>query len=126
MQLNDARQKRENRQRNPENACEGLGGIAKQGERIGNDSNEVLDSNSARGNQFRAQTDYRGQGNTGKILAQMRELKQSHLTHADENKKALEKKISENEAYRQKTLDEMNKLENLLEELLTENKTNDE
>lgn len=56
----------------------------------------------------------------------MRELKQSHLTHADENKKALEKKISENEAYRQKTLDEMNKLENLLEELLTENKTNDE
>lgn len=29
MQLDDARQKRENRQRNPENACEGLGGIAK-------------------------------------------------------------------------------------------------
>ena len=126
MQLENARQKRKNNQRDSEDACERLGGIAKQGTRVRDDSNEVFDSDSTRANKFRTQTDFTRQADTGEIIAQLRELKQSHLTYTDENKQALEKKINENEAYRQKTLDGISRLENLLEKLLTENEKNDE
>ncbi len=126
MRLDDVRQERKNDQCNSENACEGLGSITKQGRRARNDSNKISNSNSTREDQSRAQNHFRRQADTGEIITQLRELKESHLTYVDQNKQALEQKINENEAYRQKTLDGINQLEKLLENLLGDNKSNDD
>lgn len=90
--------RKENNQRNPQNDDRGLGGIARESETNGHDTNQVFNSDSTWGNTSGAENNHRRQTTVGKILRQLRELQKTHLAYTNtyrEQIKDLEELVSE-------------------------------
>jgi hypothetical protein len=63
-----------------------------------------------------------GEGNTGKILSQLRGLKEAHLAYVKAHEERLEARLNENREHQLKVIAEMNRLEREIIELLEEQK----
>lgn len=109
-----------NYQCNPEDVSSRLGFTSKQSSITGDESNEVLNSDRSWRNSPREQSSNSGQGNTGKVLGQLRDLQQAHLDFVDRHQHLLETQLVQNKEYRDKIAKDMKCLEEQILVLLGE------
>ncbi len=110
----------ENYQCNPEDVSSRLGFTSAQSSITGDDSNEVFNSDSSWRNTPRQKNSSGGQGDTGKVLGQLRDLHQAHLNFVDKHQHFLETQLVQNIEYRDKIAKDMNHLEEQILDLLGE------
>jgi hypothetical protein len=114
---NYARSETSNHKCNSENVDRRLGGVERKSRTNGNDSNEVLNSNSTGRDFNREESDCRESASLGGIFRQLRELRESHLASVEAHEKKLKEGLAENEIHKQDLLEGIEKVEKLLEQL---------
>jgi hypothetical protein len=110
----------ENYQCNPENVNPRLGLTSRESSIIGDEPNEVFNSDSSWRNSLREQNSSGGQGTPGKVLEHLRDLHQAHLDFVDKHQHLLETQLVQSTEYRDKIAKEMNRLEEKILGLLGE------
>lgn len=118
MSSQHARTKASDNQCNSEIIGRGLGGVEGESRKDGDESNKVLNSNSAWRDIGREESFSRESSSLGGIFRQLRELRESHLASVEENEKKLREGLTKNENHKQDLLQSIEKLENLLEQLI--------
>lgn len=113
----------EDNQRDFKNVNSRLGFTSGQSSADGNESNQIFDSDSSWGNISGEEGIAGGQGTTGKMLRQLRDLKDAHLAYIDSHKQLLESQLEANAEHRDKILECMNRLEGNMLKLLGEEVT---
>ncbi len=104
---------------NSQNAATRLELTGGESQKYGSEQNQVFGSNSTGRNLDTAQDDFcEGQGDFGKILRQLRELKETHLAYVDSQQKNLESQLASNAEHRQEISESIDALENQLIEIL--------
>ena len=125
MQAEDDRPKltssrEENNQRNLKDVNSGLGFAAGESPCNGNEPYQIFNSNSSRGDSSGQESPNKGQGTTGKMLRQLRDLQDTHLAYIDSNTQLLEAQLVANTQHRDKIIENMKRLEKNMLELLSE------
>ncbi|MBW4667214.1 MAG: hypothetical protein KME60_07165 [Cyanomargarita calcarea GSE-NOS-MK-12-04C] len=100
-----------NYQCNSADAFRGLGTAASKSKKNGNESDQVLDTDSAWGDSSGEEGLTGGQGITGKVLVSLRELKRSHLAFIDNHTQSLEAQLQKSTEYRNQVSESISSLE---------------
>ncbi len=112
--------RKEDHQCDIENVSPRLGVTSGESSVLGDESNKIFNSDSSWRNSSPEQDFGSRQRNSGKMLCQLRELNQSHLAFVDKYQQLLETQLAQNLEYRGRILDDMNRLEEQILQLLGE------
>ena len=118
--------KTENNQCDSQNGTSRLESFTSQSKSTGNDKNSVFDANSTCRDSVRKNDARSRKRIAGKILRQLRELQQAHLAYVKAHEKHLEVRLKENQKHQRKIAEDMQKLENVILQLLQEDEIEEE
>lgn len=116
----DERETRHN-QRHSEDEDRGLESVARDSSINWAESNQDADELSQRGTEYSSK--HSGATTFGGMLRQLRRLQQAHLAYVEAHGDRLEKRLQENREHKQQVIDDMERLERQIVELMEKEET---